>query len=139
MSPLLLTYHVEILDLLTVTNFIRQNLTTSHLCTLVLPSGILSPYMLKIQLRLTLKSLYLKWKRLNGHWIISITTASLILYFGIDLVNDSVFLIDLIIAHFMSFLWRVWFGTDALVNVLFSLMNCKHACVIYLHMKFITY
>ena len=29
----------------------------------------------------TIKSLYLKWKRLNGHWIISITTANLILYF----------------------------------------------------------
>ena len=29
----------------------------------------------------TFKSLYLKWKRLNDHWIISITTANLILYF----------------------------------------------------------
>ena len=29
----------------------------------------------------TFKYLYLKWKRLNGHWIISITTANLILYF----------------------------------------------------------
>ena len=29
----------------------------------------------------TFKSLYLKLKRLNGHWIISIATANLILYF----------------------------------------------------------
>ena len=29
----------------------------------------------------TFKCLYLKWKRLNDHWIISITTATLILYF----------------------------------------------------------
>jgi len=29
----------------------------------------------------SVKSLYLKWKRLNGHCIISITTANLILYF----------------------------------------------------------
>ena len=28
----------------------------------------------------TFKSLYLKWKCLNGHWIFSITTANLILY-----------------------------------------------------------
>jgi len=61
MSHILLTYHAEILDLLTVTNYIRQNLTAifsaSHSCTLELPSGILSPYMLKMQLRLTLLNL----------------------------------------------------------------------------------
>jgi len=54
MSHILLTYHVEILDLLTVTNCIRQNLTAnfsaSLSCTLELPSGILSPYMVKMQL-----------------------------------------------------------------------------------------
>ena len=51
MCHILLTYHVEILDLLTVINYIRQNLTAkfsaSHSCTLELPYGILSPYMLK--------------------------------------------------------------------------------------------
>ena len=64
MSRILLTYHVEILDLLTVTNYIRQNLTAnfsaSPSCTLELPSGILSPYMLKMQLRLTLLNVYIK-------------------------------------------------------------------------------
>ena len=63
MSHILLTYHVDILDLLTVTNYIRQNLTAnfsaSHSCTLVLPSGILSPYMLKMQLRSTLLNVYI--------------------------------------------------------------------------------
>ena len=29
----------------------------------------------------TFKCLYLKWNRLNDHWIISNTTANLILYF----------------------------------------------------------
>ena len=47
MSHTLLTYHVDILDLLTVTNYIRQNLTanisTSPSCILELPSGIISP------------------------------------------------------------------------------------------------
>jgi len=64
MSRILLTYHVEILDLLTITNYIRQNLTmnfsASHSCTLELLSGILSPYMLKMQLRLTLLNVYIK-------------------------------------------------------------------------------
>jgi len=63
MSHILLTYQVEILDLLTVTNFIRQNLTAncsaSHACTLELPSGIISPYVLKMQLRVTLLNLYI--------------------------------------------------------------------------------
>mgnify|MGYP007133523731 CR=1 FL=1 len=71
-------------DLLTVTNYIRQNLTAnfsaSHSCTLELPSGILSPYMLKMTSVNTFKCLYLKWKRLNDHWIINNTTANLILY-----------------------------------------------------------
>jgi len=57
-THILQTYHVDILDLLTLTNYIRQNLTAnfsaSHSCTLELPFGILSPYMLKMQLRLTL-------------------------------------------------------------------------------------
>jgi len=48
MSHILLTYHVEILDLLTVTNYIRQTLT-----------GIISPYMLKMQLRLSLLNVYI--------------------------------------------------------------------------------
>ena len=86
MSHILLTYQVEILDLLTVTNFIRQNLTAnfsaSHSCTLELPSGILSPLHVKNANSVnTFKCLYLKWKRLNDHLIISITTANLILYF----------------------------------------------------------
>ena len=63
MSHILLTYHVEILDLLTVTNYRRQNLTAnfsaSPSCTLELSSGILPPYMLKMQLRLTLLNLYI--------------------------------------------------------------------------------
>ena len=53
MSHILLTYHVEILDLLTVTNYIRQHLTANFSanpsCTMVLPTGILSSYMLKLQ------------------------------------------------------------------------------------------
>ena len=61
MSHILLMYHVEILDLLTVSNYIRQNLTAnfsaSPPCTLELPSGNFSPYMLKMQLRLTLLNL----------------------------------------------------------------------------------
>ena len=70
MSQILLTYHVEILDLLNVTNYIRQKLTVnfsaSPSCTLELPSGSLSPYMVKMQLRLTLlisisKMETLKW------------------------------------------------------------------------------
>ena len=79
-------YHVDILDILTVTNYKRQNLTanfsTSHSCTLELPSWILSPLHVKNATSVnTFKCLYLKWKRLNDHWIISNTTANLILYF----------------------------------------------------------
>ena len=63
MSHILITYHVEILDLLTVINYIRQNLTAnfsaSPSCTPELSSGILSPYMLKMQLRVTLLNLYI--------------------------------------------------------------------------------
>jgi len=63
MSHILLTYHVDILDLLTVTNYIRPNLTANfpagHSFTLELTSGILSPYMLKMQLRLTLLNVYI--------------------------------------------------------------------------------
>ena len=86
MSHILLTYHVDILDLLTVTKYIRQNLTAnfsaSHSCTLELP--IWNSLLLHVKNATSvnpLKSLYLKWKRLNGHWTISITTANLILYF----------------------------------------------------------
>jgi len=40
------------------------------------------PYMLNMQLWLTLLNVYISiWKRLNGNGIISITTANLILYF----------------------------------------------------------
>ena len=61
MSHILLTYHVEIPDLLTVTNYIRQNLTAnfseSHSCTMELPSGILlSFYLLPTKLYLLLYS-----------------------------------------------------------------------------------
>jgi len=67
MSHILLTYHVEILDLLTVTNYIRQNLTAnfsaSHSCTLELPSL----HVKNATSVITFKSLYLKWKRLNDH------------------------------------------------------------------------
>ena len=162
MSHILLTYPVKILDLLTVTNYIRQNQTANfsashscfsltisvrlffvfcflfspinnhnythyilinnicpdylknyvsntsdvscrdtrstncnqlytpkpncelscHSCTLEVSYGILSPLHVKHATWVnTFKSLYLKWKRLNGHCIISITTANLILYF----------------------------------------------------------
>jgi len=83
MSHILLMYHVEILDLLTVTNYIRQNLTAnfsaSHSCTAIwnsLPLHVKNATSVN-----TFKCLYLKWKRLNDHWIISNTTANLILYF----------------------------------------------------------
>ena len=85
MSHILLTYHIEILDLLTVTNYMRQNLTAnisaSHSCTLELPIwNSLSLHVKHATSVITFKSLYLKWKRLNDHWNISITTANLILY-----------------------------------------------------------
>ena len=65
-------YHVDILDILTVTNYIRQNLTAnfsaSHSCTLELPSGILSHHLVKNATSVNpFKCLYLKWKRLNDH------------------------------------------------------------------------
>ena len=34
----------------------------------------------------------------------------------------SVFFIDLINAHFMSFIWLAWFGADVLVSVYYSLL-----------------
>ena len=58
----------------------------------------------------TFKSLYLKWKRLNDHWIISNITANLILYIYIDLIN----------AYFMSVIWLAWFGIDVLVSVYYT-------------------
>ena len=61
----------------------------------------------------TFKCLYLKWKRLNDHWIISNTTANLILYFFIDIIN----------AYFMSFIWLAWLGIDVLVSVYYSLLS----------------
>ena len=85
MPHILLTYHVDILDLLTVTNYILQNLTANFSQVIhVLWSCHLewSPLHVKNATSVnTFKSLYLKWKRLNGHWIISNTTANLILYF----------------------------------------------------------
>jgi len=73
-----MTYHVEILDLLTVTNNIRQTLTAnfsaSPSCTAIwnsLPLHVKNATSVN-----TFKSLYLKWKRLNGHLIISTTTAN---------------------------------------------------------------
>ena len=52
----------------------------------------------------TFKSLYLKWKRLNDHLIISNTTANLILYFVFIQSMILYFFIDLINAYFMSFI-----------------------------------
>ena len=59
---------------------LTANFSARYSRTLELPSGILSPYMLQMQIN-TFKCLYLKWKRLNDHWLISNTTANLILYF----------------------------------------------------------
>ena len=42
--------------------------------------------------------------------------------FSIDLVNDSVFFINLINAYFVSFIWLAWFGIDVLVSVYYSLL-----------------
>ena len=68
MSHILLTYHVDILDLLTVTNYIRQNLTTN----LFMYSGAAIWNSLPLHVKNatsvnTFKCLYLKWKRLNDH------------------------------------------------------------------------
>jgi len=62
MSHILQTYHVEILDLLTVTNYIRQNLTANISASPSLPLHVKNATSLN-----TFKSLYLKWKRLDGH------------------------------------------------------------------------
>ena len=43
----------------------------------------------------TFKSLYMKWKRLNGHWVISITTDNLILYVVSNTCNTSCLFCDL--------------------------------------------
>jgi len=71
MSHILLTYHVDILDLLTVTNHIRQNLTANFLQVIhVLWSCHLEfspPTCYNATSVNTFKSLYLKWKRLNDH------------------------------------------------------------------------
>jgi len=80
MSHILLTYHVEILDLPTVTNYIRQNLTAnfsaSHSCTLELPSGILSPYNLLMLLNyVVLRAL---WK-IDVHLINTLVNKSFLL------------------------------------------------------------
>jgi len=55
----------------------------------------------------TFKSPYLNWKHFNGHWIISITTVNLILYF----------VLIWSMSYFMSFLWLAWFGTNVLAWV----------------------
>ena len=128
MSHILLTYHVDILDLLTVTNYIRQNLTASfsasHSCTLELPSGILSPNMLKMQLRLMSLSKMETLKRPLNYQLYYYQSDSVFCtdlvndsVFCIDLVNDSVFCIDPINVYFMSFIWLAWFGIDVLVSV----------------------
>ena len=70
----------------------------------------------------TFKSLYPKWKRLNDHWIISSYYCQSDSVFCTDLVNNSVFFIDLINAYFMSFIWLAWFGIDVLVSVYYSLL-----------------
>ena len=61
----------------------------------------------------TFISLYIKWKRFkNGHWIMSITTANLGVYFVLIYVMP----------YFMSFLWLELFGTDVLVSVYYCLL-----------------
>ena len=62
MSHILLTYHVEILDLQTVTNYIHHNLTANISASPSLPLHVKNATSVN-----TFKSLYLKWKRLNGH------------------------------------------------------------------------
>ena len=42
--------------------------------------------------------------------------------FSIDLVNDSVFFINLKNTYLMSFIWLAWFGIDVLVSVYYSLL-----------------
>jgi len=84
MSHILLTYHVDILDLLSITNYIRQNLTANRKSCMYLGAAIWNSLTLHVKNATsanTFKSLYLKWKRLNAYWIISNTTANLILYF----------------------------------------------------------
>ena len=82
MSHILLTYHVEILDHLTVTNYIRQNLTAKSFMYSGAAIWNYLPLHVKTATSVnTFKCLYLKWKRLNDHCIINITTANLILYF----------------------------------------------------------
>ena len=77
----------------------------------------------------TVKCLYQKWKRLNTHWIISNTyycQSDSVFY--TDLVNESVFIIDLINAYFISFIWLAWFGIDVIVSVYYSLL--RHATTV---------
>ena len=71
MSHILLTYHVDILDLLTVTNYIRQNLTASFMYSGAAIWNSLSLHVKNATLVNTFNCLYLKWKRLNDHCIIS--------------------------------------------------------------------
>ena len=128
MSHILLTCHVEILDLLIVTNYIRQNLTanfsTSPSCTLELPSWILF-YILKMQ-RLTL--LNLKWL-----FIISIATANLILY--LYWFNQW-----FCILYWFSLVYDLYDLVRCLCKcIVLSLINCNNSSVIYLHIKFISY
>ena len=78
-------YHVEILDLLTITNYLHQNLTANFIaspsCTRNCHLECSPPTCKNATTVDTFKSLFLKWKRLNGHLNISITTANLSLYF----------------------------------------------------------
>jgi len=81
MSHILLTYHVEILP---VTNYIHQNLTANGMSFMYHGAAIWNSLTLHVKNANscdTFKSLYLRWKHLNGHCIISNTTANLILYY----------------------------------------------------------
>jgi len=70
MSHILLTYHVDILDLLSITNYIRQNLTANRKSFMYLGAAIWNYLTLHVKNATsanTFKSLYLKWKRLNAY------------------------------------------------------------------------
>jgi len=72
MSHVRLTYHVEILNLLTVTNYIRQNLIANFFCKSFMYAGAAIWNCLPLHVKNTtsvntFKSLYLKCKRLNSH------------------------------------------------------------------------
>ena len=79
--------------------------------------------MLKMQLRLTLLNLYVsKMETLKRPLNYKYYYCQPDSVFCTDLVNDSVFFIDLINAYFMSFIWLAWFGIYVLVSVYYSLL-----------------